>query len=58
MPGSAAAHERAGHVRLAVPATSTARRDVDVADDLAEVQRLGVGPATRAVLGLDRDPVG
>ena len=56
--GSAAAHERAGHVRLAVPAASTARRDVDVADDLAEVQRLGVGPATRAVLGLDRDPVG
>jgi 2-phospho-L-lactate guanylyltransferase len=41
-----------------VPAASTARRDVDVADDLAEVQRLGVGPATRAVLGLDRDPVG
>ncbi|WP_456825567.1 2-phospho-L-lactate guanylyltransferase [Cellulomonas sp. P5_E12] len=51
--GSAAAHERAGHVRLAVPATSTVRRDVDVADDLAEVVRLGVGGATRAVLGVD-----
>ncbi|MDQ0374245.1 2-phospho-L-lactate guanylyltransferase [Cellulomonas humilata] len=49
-PGSAAAHELAGHVRLAVVATSTVRRDVDVPDDLVEVQRLGVGPATRAVL--------
>jgi 2-phospho-L-lactate guanylyltransferase len=49
-PGSAAAHERAGHVRLAVVATSTVRRDVDVPDDLAEVARLGVGPETRAVL--------
>lgn len=50
--GSAAAHELAGHVRLTVPATSTARRDVDVADDLAEVERLGVGPATRLALDL------
>lgn len=49
-PGSAAAHERGGHVRLAVVATSTVRRDVDVPDDLVEVARLGVGPATRAVL--------
>ncbi|GEK20798.1 2-phospho-L-lactate guanylyltransferase [Cellulomonas xylanilytica] len=49
-PGSAAAHERAGHVRLAVGATSTVRRDVDVPEDLAEVARLGVGPATGAVL--------
>lgn len=49
-PGSAAAHELAGHVRLAVVATSTVRRDVDVPDDLVEVARLGVGPATRAVL--------
>lgn len=49
-PGSAAAHELAGHVRLAVAAASTVRRDVDVPDDLAEVARLGVGPATRAVL--------
>ncbi|KQY44811.1 hypothetical protein ASD18_13870 [Cellulomonas sp. Root137] len=48
--GSAAAHELAGHVRLAVVATSSVRRDVDVPDDLTEVQRLGVGPATRAVL--------
>lgn len=48
--GSAAAHELAGHVRLAVAATSTVRRDVDVPDDLIEVARLGVGPATRAVL--------
>ncbi|MET0788110.1 MAG: 2-phospho-L-lactate guanylyltransferase [Cellulomonas sp.] len=56
--GSAAAHELAGHVRLTVPATSTVRRDVDVPDDLVEVERLGVGPATRAVLGLDKGPVG
>lgn len=49
-PGSADAHELAGHVRLAVVATSTVRRDVDVPDDLIEVARLGVGPATRAVL--------
>jgi 2-phospho-L-lactate guanylyltransferase len=49
--GSAAAHERAGHVRLAVPADSTLRRDVDVADDLAAVEQLGVGSATRVVLG-------
>jgi 2-phospho-L-lactate guanylyltransferase len=48
--GSAAAHELAGHVRLTVPATSTVRRDVDVPDDLVEVERLGVGPATRAAL--------
>lgn len=48
--GSAAAHEGIGHVRLAVPATSTVRRDVDVPDDLAAVEGLGVGPATRAVL--------
>ncbi len=48
--GSAAAHERDGHVRLAVPTTSTLRRDVDVPDDLTAVRLLGVGPATRAVL--------
>ncbi len=48
--GSAAAHEGSGHVRLAVPATSTVRRDVDVPEDLAAVEGLGVGPATRAVL--------
>ena len=48
--GSAAAHELAGLVRLAVVATSTVRRDVDVPDDLAEVARLGVGPATHSVL--------
>lgn len=50
-PGSAEAHERAGHVRLDVPATSSARRDVDVPDDLAEVHLLGVGDATSALLG-------
>jgi 2-phospho-L-lactate guanylyltransferase len=48
--GSAAAHEWSGHVRLAVPGTSTVRRDVDVPADLATVEGLGVGPATRAVL--------
>lgn len=51
--GSAAAHEGLGHVRLAVPATSTLRRDVDVAADLDEVERLGVGAATRAALDGD-----
>ena len=50
-PGSAAAHERAGHVRLAVPPTSSARRDVDVPEDLDEVHLLGVGDATAALLG-------
>ena len=50
-PGSAAAHELAGHVRLPVPATSTARQDVDVPADLAAVQLLGVGAATGALLG-------
>ena len=49
--GSAVAHERAGHVRLAVLADSTLRRDVDVADDLVAVEQLGVGAATRLALG-------
>lgn len=50
--GSSAAHERAGHVRLDVVATSTVHQDVDVPADLAAVERLGVGPATHEVLGL------
>lgn len=48
--GSAAAHEREGHVRLDVTAGSGARQDVDVAGDLEAVARLGVGPCTREVL--------
>jgi 2-phospho-L-lactate guanylyltransferase len=47
-PGSAAAHARAGHVALA--AAPGLRRDVDTAEDLAEVVRLGVGGATTRAL--------
>ncbi|WP_421733201.1 2-phospho-L-lactate guanylyltransferase [Cellulomonas sp.] len=50
--GSSSAHERAGHVRLDVAATSTVRQDVDVPADLVSVEGLGVGPATHEVLGL------
>ncbi|MCV2396045.1 2-phospho-L-lactate guanylyltransferase [Actinotalea sp. M2MS4P-6] len=47
-PGSRAAHEAAGHVLL--DAGDGLRRDVDTAADLAAVVRLGVGPATAAVI--------
>lgn len=49
-PGSAAAHEADGHVRLDIPTGSSLRRDVDVPADLSAVARLGVGPRTTAVL--------
>jgi len=48
--GSRAAHEAAGHVPLALPACSGIRRDVDTPADLAQVERLGAGPNTSALL--------
>jgi 2-phospho-L-lactate guanylyltransferase len=44
-PGSAAAHEALGALRLE-PALPRLRRDVDTADDLAEALALGCGPRT------------
>ncbi len=48
--GSASAHERLGHRRLALDAPGL-RRDVDDAASLAEAIALGVGPHTTAALG-------
>ena len=48
--GSAAAHERAGYARLELSLPSL-RTDVDVAEDLAAVLRMGVGRHTTALLG-------
>ena len=48
-PRSAAAHAAAGALPLTV-AVPTLRRDVDTADDLAAVGRLGTGPHTTAVV--------
>lgn len=48
--GSAAAHEAAGYVQLRAGLPSL-RTDVDDADDLDAAMRLGVGPATDALLG-------
>ncbi|MCG2803524.1 MAG: 2-phospho-L-lactate guanylyltransferase [Cellulomonas sp.] len=50
-PGSAAAHERAGHVRLAVPPASGLRRDVDLPADLVALRGAAIGPRTAALLG-------
>jgi 2-phospho-L-lactate guanylyltransferase len=47
---SAAAHETAGHVRLDLP-LPTLRTDVDLAEDLAAVLRMGTGRHTAALLG-------
>jgi 2-phospho-L-lactate guanylyltransferase len=47
--GSAARHEAAGHVRLAV-GLDRLRRDVDDEASLGEALRLGVGPHTAALL--------
>ncbi|HWR85387.1 MAG TPA: 2-phospho-L-lactate guanylyltransferase, partial [Rhodoglobus sp.] len=44
-PGSAAAHERLGLVRLDLD--STVRRDVDDPGQLAAARALGLGPRTR-----------
>jgi 2-phospho-L-lactate guanylyltransferase len=48
--GSRVAHEAAGYVPLALPARSGIRRDVDTPADLAQVERLGAGPHTSALL--------
>jgi 2-phospho-L-lactate guanylyltransferase len=53
-PGSAARHEAAGHVRLDLDLPRL-RTDVDDDSDLRAAVRLGVGPATRAALGLAPD---
>lgn len=53
-PGSAAAHRAGGAVDLLDEAIGRpvpdARRDVDTPDDLAEITRFGVGPASRAAI--------
>lgn len=49
-PGSAAAHRTAGLVELDIPVSSSLRRDVDDAGQLAEVVRRGIGPRTKAQL--------
>jgi 2-phospho-L-lactate/phosphoenolpyruvate guanylyltransferase len=48
--GSAAAHTAAGHLPLAVPVTSSLRRDVDLPADLDAVAHAGVGARTGALL--------
>ena len=48
-PGSASRHEADGAVRLELPLPRL-RTDVDDARSLSEARRLGLGPATRAVL--------
>ena len=52
---SRAAHTSSGAIELSVPAGSVAglRRDVDTEVDLWDAVRLGVGPATAAVLSDD-----
>lgn len=52
---SAAAHERAGAVRLDLSDVPGLRLDVDWQHDLLAVRELRCGPATRAVLRLRRD---
>lgn len=48
---SRARHRAAGLVEITLPDVASVRRDVDDAVDLWDAVRLGVGPATRAVLG-------
>ncbi|ROS28055.1 2-phospho-L-lactate guanylyltransferase [Cellulomonas sp. PhB150] len=48
--GSAAAHGSVGHVPLAVPGSSSLRRDVDLPADLEEIARLELGVRTAALL--------
>ena len=50
-PGSAARHARAG---VHLPAAAGLRADVDTAEDLRAALRLGIGPATAAVLRQQR----
>jgi 2-phospho-L-lactate guanylyltransferase len=47
---SRARHRAAGLVEIDLLDLATVRRDVDTEVDLADAVRLGVGPATRAVL--------
>ncbi|CAN5803987.1 2-phospho-L-lactate guanylyltransferase [soil metagenome] len=49
--GSYAAHLADGAVAIDATGLDRAARDVDTEPDLDEVRRLGVGPATEAVLG-------
>lgn len=48
--GSFARHIALGCVPLDIPATSTLRRDVDTAEQLADAATLGLGPRTNALL--------
>ncbi|WP_282945262.1 2-phospho-L-lactate guanylyltransferase [Cellulomonas endometrii] len=48
--GSAAAHQRLGHVVVDLPAGSTLRHDVDVPEDLTALLERGVGGRTGALL--------
>lgn len=48
--GSFARHRAGGCVALELPDSSTLRRDVDTADDLATAAARGVGPRTSALL--------
>jgi 2-phospho-L-lactate/phosphoenolpyruvate guanylyltransferase len=48
--GSRSAHLRSGASEITLPLPSV-RRDVDTEVDLADAQRLGVGPSTTLVLG-------
>jgi 2-phospho-L-lactate guanylyltransferase len=49
-PRSRARHRDDGVVEIDLPDLATVRRDVDTEVDLADAVRMGVGPATRAVL--------
>jgi 2-phospho-L-lactate guanylyltransferase len=56
--GSAAAHAELGFVALAIEATSTLRRDIDLPADLDALRALDPGPQTKRLLDrLFPDPV-
>ncbi|HYI34435.1 MAG TPA: 2-phospho-L-lactate guanylyltransferase [Glaciibacter sp.] len=55
--GSRAAHEADGHHPLDLPATSSIRRDVDTAANLAEALHLGVGPYTSKLIAEVSTPI-
>lgn len=55
--GSRAAHEAAGHHPLNLPPTSSIRRDVDTAANLAEALHLGVGAQTSALIARTSAPI-
>jgi 2-phospho-L-lactate/phosphoenolpyruvate guanylyltransferase len=57
-PESRRAHREAGFAEIDLAGLERLRRDVDTASDLADARRLGVGPATAAVLaGLEPSPL-